>query len=57
MATDGASVGTPWWQTLVVTIVGAVVSGLLNHYVGPAAGIGGAAVTTGAAHLMKSPLT
>lgn len=41
-----------WWQTLVTTIVGAAVSGLLNHYLGPMGGIAGAGVSVAYAHRM-----
>lgn len=56
MAPPNFSPSIPWWKTLLVTILGAVASGVMQHYFGDTGAIVGAAVTTGGAHLLQSPL-
>lgn len=46
----------PWWQTILASLANIAVAALMNHYVGPAAGVASAAAGTAAAHLARSPL-
>jgi len=46
---------TPWWQTIVVTLVNIAAGALVNHYLGPAAGAGTMGAGTAVAHVMQSP--
>jgi uncharacterized membrane protein YgaE (UPF0421/DUF939 family) len=46
----------PLWQSLLTTVIGAAVSALLNHFVGPNAAALGAGATATAALLKQSPL-